>query len=382
MDGKRISLSGNNSNDFGTIFSNTVNVMKKHFLVLLLITVAFTANAQTARGIRIGYIDMEYILQNVPDFTEAKNQLEQKAQKWKQEIEVKKNEITKLKESLKTERVLLTKELIEEREEEILFQEGELTAFQEKRFGPNGDLIVQKAVMVKPIQDQVFTAVQDIAEQKKYDFVLDKSSDLTVLFAAKRFDISDAVIRSLTRSSKRGQLSKKELKEEEIKEYQEDLQDQNSDLAQRQKALDDKKAAREKLNAERKAERERLVEERKLATQEKREAALAKRQQQIDEKNGKKPAQPKTEEEKKANDAASKPEEKQKITASDSAQAETPAVDKQNARKAAADAKAKELEERKKAIADKKAKVLADREAAKKAKEDQKETEKKTEENK
>ena len=355
--------------------------MRKHFL-LLLITVTFATNAQTARGIRIGYIDMEYILQNVPDFTEAKNQLEQKAQKWKQEIEVKKNEITKLKESLKTERVLLTKELIEEREEEILFQEAELTAFQEKRFGPNGDLIVQKAVMVKPIQDQVFTAVQDIAEQKKYDFVLDKSSDLTVLFAAKRFDISDAVIRSLTRSSKRGQLNKKELKEEEIKEYQEDIQDQNSDLAQRQKALDDKKVAREKLNADRKAERERLVEERKLVAQEKREAALAKRQQQIDEKNGKKPEASKTEEVKKPTSESIKPEEQQKTNTADSTQTETPTVDKQEARKVAADAKAKELEERKKAIADKKAKILAEREAAKKAKEEQKETQNKPEENK
>lgn len=356
--------------------------MRKHFLVLLLITATFAANAQTARGIRIGYIDMEYILQNVPDFTEAKNQLEQKAQKWKQEIEVKKNEITKLKESLKTERVLLTKELIEEREEEILFQETELTAFQEKRFGPNGDLIVQKAVMVKPIQDQVFTAVQDIAEQKKYDFVLDKSSDLTVLFAAKRFDISDAVIRSLTRSSKRSQLSKKELKEEEIKEYQEDLEDQNSDLAQRRKALEDKKTAREKAAAERKAEKERLIEERKLAAQEKREAALAKRQQQIDEKNGKKPETSKTEDAKKQASDASAPDDKQKTNAQDTIQETTPVVDKQAARKAAVDAKAKELEDRKKAIADKKAKILADREAARKAKEEKKESENKTEENK
>jgi len=352
--------------------------MRKHFLLLLLITVTFTANAQTARGIRIGYIDMEYILQNVPDFTEAKNQLEQKAQKWKQEIEVKKNEITKLKESLKTERVLLTKELIEEREEEILFQETELTAFQEKRFGPNGDLIVQRAVLVKPIQDQVFTAVQDIAEQKKYDFVLDKSSDLTVLFAAKRFDISDAVIRSLTRSSKRGQLSKKELKEEEIKEYKEDLQDQNSDLAQRQKALDDKKAAREKLAADKKAERERLMEERKMAAQEKREAALAKRQQQVDERNGKKPEAAKIEETNKPAADPVKTEEKAKSNAQDSIQQQT-VEDKQAARKAAADAKAKTLEERKKAIADKKAKILADREAAKKAKEsDNKKPEKET----
>lgn len=141
--------------------------MRKHFFILLLAATFSTAiNAQT-RGIRIGYIDMEYILEKVPDYAEAKNQLELKAQKWKQEAEVKRNEINKLKENLKTERVLLTKELIEEREEEISFLENELLEFQQKRFGSTGDLITQKAVLVKPIQDQVFTIVQDIAEAKK-----------------------------------------------------------------------------------------------------------------------------------------------------------------------------------------------------------------------
>ncbi|MGK4566952.1 OmpH family outer membrane protein [Flavobacterium sp. 3HN19-14] len=227
--------------------------MRKHFLLLvLLIAVTFTVQAQSGRGVRIGYIDMEYILQNVPDYLEAKNQLELKAQKWKQDAETKKNEITRLKESLKTERVLLTKELIEEREEEIQFQETELSDFQQKKFGPTGELNIQKAVLTKPVQDQVFTAVQDIAEAKKYDFVFDKSSDLTMLFSAKRFDISDQVIRVLNRSSKRGQLSKKELKEEEAKEYREDVQDENGSLSERQKKLDEKKAAREKLVADRK----------------------------------------------------------------------------------------------------------------------------------
>ena len=141
--------------------------MRKHIVLLIFImTVSITVFGQS-RGVKIGYIDMEYILQNVPDYMEAKSQLEQKAQKWKQEIEAKKNEVTKLKESLKTEKVLLTKELIEEREEEIVFQETELFDYQQKRFGPNGDLILQKAVLSQPIQDQVFTATQDIAEAKK-----------------------------------------------------------------------------------------------------------------------------------------------------------------------------------------------------------------------
>lgn len=213
--------------------------MKKYFLALLLLT-SFAMNAQS-RGTKIGFIDMEYILQNVPDYTEAKSQLEQKAQKWKQDIEAKKVEIAKLKDALKTEKALLTRELIEEREEEIAFQESELIDFQQKKFGPNGDLITQKAVLVKPIQDQVFTAVQDIAEAKKFDFVFDKSSDLTMLFAAKRHDISDQVIRTITRAERREQLTKKQLKDQEAKEYKEDLEDENPALAERRKALEEKK---------------------------------------------------------------------------------------------------------------------------------------------
>ncbi len=322
--------------------------MKKYFAIsLLLLSLGFKANAQS-RGIKIGYIDMEYILQNVPDYAEAKNQLEQKAQKWKQDIEAKKVEIAKLKDALKTERALLTKELIDEREEEIKFQEDELLDFQQKKFGPDGDLITQKAVLVKPIQDQVFTAVQDIAEVRKYDFIFDKSSDLTMLFAAKRHDISDQVVRAITRAEKREQLSKKQLKEQEKKEYQEDVEDENPTLVARRKALDEKKAAREKLIADRKA-----AAEQKKADQE------AKRKALLDEKAAKKtgtvPDSDKTSEEK-------------TTTSEDKKTGETTSGENTKEDKAAA--RAKLLEDRKKAAEERRKKIIEDREAAKKAKEE------------
>lgn len=319
--------------------------MRKHFLFLLL-AVSLTAHTQT-RGVKIGYIDMEYILQNIPDYAEANNQLEQKAQKWKQEVEAKKNEITKLKDALNTEKALLTKELIEEREEEIKFQETELSDYQQKRFGPNGDMMVQKAVLVKPIQDQVFTAAQDIAEAKKYDFIFDKSSDLTMLFAAKRFDISDQVVRSITRATRREQLSKKQLKEEQAKEARENMTDDNPAMSERQKMLDEKKAAREKLIADKKL----AAEERKKAIEEKRKQMLAEKEAK---KNG--TEVPKTDENV---DKTQTPENK----AADSTATEDP-------KKKSADARAKVLEDRKKAAEERKAKILADREAAKKAKEE------------
>jgi len=315
----------------------------------------FQGNSQS-RGIRIGYIDMEYILQNVPDYTEAKSQLEQKAQKWKQEIEAKKVDIAKLKDALKTERVLLTKELIDEREEEIKFQETELLDFQQKKFGPNGDLIVQKAVLIKPIQDQVFTAVQDIAEIKKYDFVFDKSSDLTMLFAAKRHNISDQVVRVITRAEKREQMSDKQLKAQAAKEYKEDVEDENPALSERKKQLEEKKLAREKLIADKKL----AAETKKKEQDERRKQLLA---DKAAKKNGTVPA-------------SEKPAAEKTTVVKDSTKTEegnkeviTPAEDSKEAKAAA---RAKVIEDRKKALEEKKAKSLADREAAKKAKEDEK----------
>lgn len=320
--------------------------MKKYFVITILaLSSAFQMNAQS-RGIKIGYIDMEYILENVPDYTEAKSQLEQKAQKWKQDIETKKIEIAKLKDALKTERALLTKELIDEREEEIKFQEDELLDFQQKRFGPDGDLMTQKAVLVKPIQDQVFTIVQDLAETKKFDFVFDKSSDLTMLFAAKRYDISDQVIRQITRAEKREQMSKKEVKKQQAQEELDDAVSDNPGLAERKKALEDKKKAREELVKQKRAEAE--------AKKAEREAAKAAK------KTGTVPAGAKTD------DATVTPTEgESKKTTSDST-----AVADAKAEKAAA--RAKLIEDRKKALEEKKQKALEAREAAKKAKEEQK----------
>jgi Skp family chaperone for outer membrane proteins len=323
--------------------------MRKHILfIFMALIVANTFQAQT-RGTKVGYIDMEYILQNVPDYTEAQNQLEQKAQKWKQEIEIKKIEINKLKEALKAEKALLTKGLIEERISEITFLENENLDYQQKRFGPNGDLMTQKAGLTKPIQDQVFSAVQDIAEAKKYDFIFDKTSDLTMLFAAKRFDISDQIIRVLNRTEKREQLTKKQLKEEEAKEAKEEAISDNPNLSERQKSLDAKKVARDAVIADRIL----LQTQRKQAAEEKRLQITADREAK---KNGITPSTAKT------------------VTTTGDANLDKEAAIAMaaQAKQKQIDARAKTLEDRKKAIEDnkiaqeeKRKQILADREAKK-----------------
>lgn len=337
--------------------------MKKLFLFLSFISII--ANAQTARGVKIGYIDMEYILEKVPDYADAMNQLEQKAQKWKQEIDTKRNEITILKDNLKTERVLLTKELIEEREEEIAYLDKELLDYQEKRFGPKGDLIIQKSVLVKPIQDQIFTIIQDVAEQRKYDFVFDRASDLTMLFADKKHNISDFVVRKLTSAQKREEMSKKQLKALEAKEALEESVADNPALEERQRILDEKKAAREKLLAE----RQKAIEDKKAAAAEKRKKLIEERDAK---KNGTVIEKDSTEGENKTETPANNKEDKvnEDVTGDKKL---TP----EETRQKAIDDRNKKIEERKKALEEKKKKIAADKEAAIKAKEQKKEKEKK-----
>ena len=322
--------------------------MRKQFLfIFLVLIVSNTVQAQT-RGTKVGFIDMEYILQNVPDYAEAQNQLEQKAQVWKQEIEAKKIEINKLKEALKAEKALLTKGLIEERSAEIAFLENETLEYQQKRFGPNGDLMSQKAGLTKPIQDQVFTAVQDIAESKKYDFIFDKTSDMTMLFAAKKFDISDQIVRVLNRTEKREQLTKKQLKEEEAKEMQQDALDENPALSDRQKALEAKKATREKVIADRIL----LQEERKKAAEDKRLQIISDREAK---KSGVTPASSKT-----AADSGNEIErEATKTAAADARQKQL------DERALILEARKKAVEDNKKAQEEKRKQIIADREAKK-----------------
>jgi Skp family chaperone for outer membrane proteins len=326
--------------------------MKKCFLMLMFFVGALTVNAQ--KGVKIGYIDMDYILENVPDYKEAAGQLEQKTQKWKQDIEIKKTELTKLKDQLKAESALLTKQLIEEREDEIKFFETEMLDYQQKRFGPNGDLMIQQSSIIKPVQDQVFTAVQDIAEAKGYDFIFDKSSDLTMLFSKKNYDLSDQVIRVITRSEKREEMTNKQLKAQEAKEAKQNTVDENPAQQERQKILDDRKAARIKA-----------IEDRKLEAAQKRKDFEETRKRLLEEqaaKNTDKPVDGTTK------PTTDKNKELEKIKATQ----DSVRTAKENTRLLTIEKNKKNLEERRNALEEKRKKAIEDRKAAIKAKEDAK----------
>ena len=251
----------------------------KKLLFITLLCISFLANAQ--RGVRIGYIDMEYILENVPEYKEASTQLNGKVQRWKKDIEKKNDQVELLKINLSTERVLLTTELIEEREEDIKVLEDEMLKYQQDRFGPNGDLYIQRRQLVQPIQDQVFNIVQEIAENKKYDFIFDKSADIVMLFSADRHDISDIVLRSINRSAKREEVSSKRDKKEVERKEDLSLEEDNA-VSEREQAIEEKKDAREKDMEERKKVRDSIRLVRKAEYDARKQKLLDERQRKKD----------------------------------------------------------------------------------------------------
>ena len=172
--------------------------MKNKILCLVLLFSISLSWAQ--RSQIIAYIDMEYILENVPEYLEAQNTLDAKVIKWQQRLDKQARFIEVLKTDLANEKSILTKDLIEEKEEEISLKHDELRRLESLYFGPKGDMFILRKQLVKPIQDQVYNAIQNISARKKYDFVFDKSSELVMLYSNKKYDISDLVLASIDRT--------------------------------------------------------------------------------------------------------------------------------------------------------------------------------------
>ena len=170
--------------------------------VLLFAFIIFTYNSFAQKAQRIGYIDMEYILENIPEYNEAQSKINAKSNTWQSTIEKQQKEIDALIADLNNEKALLTKELIIEKEEDIQIKELDLKNLKNAYYGTSGDLYFLRQQLVKPIQDLVYNAIQDIAKNRKYDFVIDNSSSLVMLYSNNQYDISDLVISSINRLKK------------------------------------------------------------------------------------------------------------------------------------------------------------------------------------
>ena len=167
--------------------------MKKLFLLgLLIFTITISSFAQ-----RYAVIDSKYILDKLPEYTEAQQKLDQFSKMWQQEIDQKSAELDKMYKDYDAEKVMLSDDLKKKREDEIYNKEKALRDLQRQRFGYQGDLFKKREELIKPIQDKVYNAIQKLAVAKLYDFILDKSDGITVIFADPKLDKSDDVLKEM-----------------------------------------------------------------------------------------------------------------------------------------------------------------------------------------
>ncbi len=167
--------------------------MKKILLVICSIVI-YTIGAFAQR---YAIVDTKYILDKMPDYKEAQKKLDQFSEQWQKEIDTRQTDLDKMYKNFEAEQVLLSDELKKKREDELFIREKELRDLQRQRFGFEGDLFKRRQDLVKPIQDKVYNAIQKIAVNRQYDFILDKSEGITIIFADPKLDRSEDVLKEL-----------------------------------------------------------------------------------------------------------------------------------------------------------------------------------------
>lgn len=174
---------------FNKVKSRT-NSGKKIILSIMLFLSAFVFTYAQ----KYAYVDTDYILKNIPEYTDAQDLLDDLSVKWQKEIEAKFAEIDKLYKDYQAEAILLPEDIKKKREEEIIQKEKEAKELQKQKFGRDGELFQKRQELVQPIQEKIYNAIEEIATVRNFAFVFDKGGSLTILFANPKFDISDEVL--------------------------------------------------------------------------------------------------------------------------------------------------------------------------------------------
>lgn len=194
-------LIGNKSklNKKSSIFATSLFKMKRLVVILVLMFSVTTAFGQVNT---IGYVDTEYILNELPEYSAAQEELNKLSERWQKEIEAKYEEIQKKKDALAKEAILLPEDVRSKREQKIKELEADARQLQRQKFGVKGDLFQKRQELIKPIQEEVFKAIQQVAEQRKFSFVFDKANQSNLLYAKPKLDISERVL-TMIKSNKR-----------------------------------------------------------------------------------------------------------------------------------------------------------------------------------
>lgn len=161
----------------------------KRFLFFFVLLIGMGANAQ-----KYAFVDSDYILRNIPAYEAANEQLNQLSSKWQKEIETRFEEISQLYKNYQTENVFLSNEMKTKRENEIVEKEKQAKQLQQTYFGQNGELFKRRESLIKPIQDDIYNAIAELAVEKNYAAIFDKASGMGIMYIEAKQDISDEVL--------------------------------------------------------------------------------------------------------------------------------------------------------------------------------------------
>lgn len=165
----------------------------KHAIIISL--VCLMSSAVLAQ--KFAYVDSQYILSHIPEYSEAQNELNRLSTEWQEEVERKYENITRLEVAYAAEKILLTGEMRTKREEEITSKKEEAMNLQKQKFGIGGDLFNKREELIKPIQDQIYEAIKDVSGSKSYMVVFDKANQSNMLYTNPKHDVSDQVIKKM-----------------------------------------------------------------------------------------------------------------------------------------------------------------------------------------
>ena len=169
----------------------------KRFLFSAILILGCCSPAIMAQKFAVAYLDMQYILKNLPQYEIANEQLAMISKRWQKEIDNAQQEVQILVSNYQTEQIFLSADMKKKREDEILEKEQQVLELKRKYFGEGGEWYKKRESLLKPIQEEIYNAVQEIANEKKYDIVKDRSADPSLIYMSSRLDISDQVLEKL-----------------------------------------------------------------------------------------------------------------------------------------------------------------------------------------
>lgn len=172
--------------------------MKKLLIISLLTLLSWSLpTTLSAQKFSVAYIDMQYILKNLPQYETANEQLAMISKRWQKEIDAAQQEAQILTSNYQTEQIFLSADMKSKREDEILQKEQQVLELKHKYFGPDGEWYKKRESLLKPIQDEIYNAIQELASEKRYDVIKDRSADPSLIYMSSKLDVSDQVLEKL-----------------------------------------------------------------------------------------------------------------------------------------------------------------------------------------